>query len=826
MTGEEVTGMMKEKSVRYFWVMLLVVVWGCSEPTISEEAAGPYVEQWSATVEATLRGEAERAAGSEALQARIEAAVAAEEGRPEAAIAFARLVQEVYAEREFAPGLVSDEGLTAAGVVIYEALQDLEAHQLDPGPYRLDTIEEARAQFEEQKGTIAGYEGFEAQAVDREEALAWLMEQPESAFALTEENYEVLTQTLLEDGARGARMREAIEAYQAKRQGLTATSARLEERLAQALVRYAREQRHFRIKEIFLHPRTWDLWNEPDLQKPGRRPDPERGAFLARQIWRDAAHLSEEVAKENEYEIYEAKIKETLRAVLESDDPAHVVKRIAPRQPQYAGLVAEYKRYRAIVEAGGWEEVRRSNGLREGSRGEVVEELKRRLQAEGYFPQDVEIDAQYDEALTAAIRAYQETHQMAVTGRPHHLFWGSLNISAQRRLAQIGLNIRRWRESNVDHDLEVYTFVNVPDFSVAVYQNGERRVEHRTVVGNNGEHRNPFTGEMEHSSRTPTPVAAYIDRVIYNPYWNVTETIRAAEILPEVRKSLETKYVKRLLDIYEEANASADQPRVGGARGLVASAEPAGAEGIEGEGAGENEEVVDDGLTQEEREEVQREARRQEALAKFTEMRRVPLEGTERMENRRFFLVEKLEELRREVYGEGEEAVARFRGKFPYLNWESGEVDVSLTNMENVPSWYEENDYEVVQVGDWEYVRELPGPTNSLGKVKIIFPNYHNIYLHDTPAKNLFNQDIRGFSHGCIRVQDPLDLAEVILEVGGIEGTNIGRILRDEEYYPIFLRKQIPVFVEYYTVRIDEEGRANFLADIYGYDVDALADGS
>lgn len=812
-----------------FWLaplVLGVVISACSEPTIGEEEARLFVEDWASSVEQTLRTEGARSAGSEALQSRIMAALRAEEEQDRGEMPFARLVQEVYGERDYSPRLVGDEGLTAAGQAIWEALQDLEAHQLDPGPYRIETILEALADLEVQKETIADFEGFQAQPVDREEALAWLVEQPVSAFTLEADQFEVLTRTLLEDSQKGSRMRGAIEEYQEKRSGLTVTSARLEERLANGFARYARDQRHFRIKEIFVHPRHWDRWNEQDLQKRGRRPDPDRGAFLARQIWRDAAHLTEAISAEQQDEIHQRNIKAALGEVLDSEDPGNVVARIPPRQPQYAGLVAEYKRYKAMVEAGGWETVRRENSLREGQSHPVVSDLKRRLRAESYFPEDVEITDLYDEDLTAAIRAYQETHQMAVTGRPHHLFWLSLNVPAERRLAQIGLNIKRWRDTNVDHDLRAYTFVNVPDFTVEVYKDGERILQHRTVVGDNNRSLNPLSGEMEYSNRTPTPMAAYIDRVIFNPYWNVTDRIRAVRILPEVRRSLENKYVSRLLSLYEEAQGPAEEPSQ--PRRVVAALRNLGSQGADMESDPAPEEVVDDGMSPEERAEALREARRQEALAKFTEVRRVQVrvEGSDSMESRRFFKIDQLEELRRQVYGEGEEAQARFRGRFPYLDWETGEVDVENTQMDNIPSWYEANGYDVVRIGNWEYVRMLPGPENALGDVKIIFPNYDNIYLHDTPAKSLFNEDIRGFSHGCIRVQNPLELSELLLELGGVEGTNIQAILRGGEYDPIFLREQIPVFLEYYTVRVDDQGRANFLADIYGYDSDALADDS
>lgn len=163
-----------------------------------------------------------------------------------------------------------------------------------------------------------------------------------------------------------------------------------------------------------------------------------------------------------------------------------------------------------------------------------------------------------------------------------------------------------------------------------------------------------------------------------------------------------------------------------------------------------------------------------------------------------------------------------FVGK-PYYNAETGEIDPSTTDPENIPGWYAANNYEVMHAGKkWEYVRMTPGDHNALGFVKIIFPNLHDVYLHDTNARALFRLDIRAFSHGCMRVKDPLKLAEWLLRRDGLyEKNDVPEALKTGDYLPIFLNRQVPVFVEYYTVRVDEKGRANFLADVYDYDDNA-----
>ncbi|WP_290795602.1 L,D-transpeptidase family protein [Flavihumibacter sp. UBA7668] len=116
-------------------------------------------------------------------------------------------------------------------------------------------------------------------------------------------------------------------------------------------------------------------------------------------------------------------------------------------------------------------------------------------------------------------------------------------------------------------------------------------------------------------------------------------------------------------------------------------------------------------------------------------------------------------------------------------------------------------------------VRQKPGPKNSLGLVKFLFPNNYNIYLHDTPSKSLFKEDKRAFSHGCIRISDPEWLADWLLRSDStwtqdsiFKAMNAGK----EKY--VTLKKEVPVFIGYFTAWVDREGRLNFRDDIYGHD--------
>jgi len=99
------------------------------------------------------------------------------------------------------------------------------------------------------------------------------------------------------------------------------------------------------------------------------------------------------------------------------------------------------------------------------------------------------------------------------------------------------------------------------------------------------------------------------------------------------------------------------------------------------------------------------------------------------------------------------------------------------------------------------------GRRNALGLVKFLFPNKFNVYMHDTPAKSLFNRSRRAYSHGCIRLEKPMKLLH-----------SLGYHYRPGKTRWNTLEKQIPVFVEYHTAWVDDDGKVEFRPDIYGYE--------
>jgi L,D-transpeptidase YcbB len=169
---------------------------------------------------------------------------------------------------------------------------------------------------------------------------------------------------------------------------------------------------------------------------------------------------------------------------------------------------------------------------------------------------------------------------------------------------------------------------------------------------------------------------------------------------------------------------------------------------------------------------------------------------------------------------------------WPYLRgggggWYGG-VDTSVLRRHNLKVSYNGHPVDPNQV-DWEGVdirrfqfTQPAGPHNVLGVVKFRFPNKHDVYMHDTPQRELFARGVRTFSHGCIRVQNPQRLAEILLaEDKGWSAAQVGSLLADRDINynkEIRLTRKIPVHVTYFTAVADDNGSVRLFDDIYGHD--------
>lgn len=134
----------------------------------------------------------------------------------------------------------------------------------------------------------------------------------------------------------------------------------------------------------------------------------------------------------------------------------------------------------------------------------------------------------------------------------------------------------------------------------------------------------------------------------------------------------------------------------------------------------------------------------------------------------------------------------------------------------DVKSW--DVDWDNVNLSEYEFVQPA-GESNALGRVKFLFPNRHSVYLHDTPMKSLFNASERLFSHGCVRLRNPLSLAQMLLDRE--KGTDV----EDAEWLAksgplnneVQLNRPIPMHIGYFTVWVNDDGTVNYFDDAYGH---------
>jgi L,D-transpeptidase YcbB len=126
---------------------------------------------------------------------------------------------------------------------------------------------------------------------------------------------------------------------------------------------------------------------------------------------------------------------------------------------------------------------------------------------------------------------------------------------------------------------------------------------------------------------------------------------------------------------------------------------------------------------------------------------------------------------------------------------------------------------------DWSSVtripfqlRQDPGPLNALGRIKFMFPNRFNVYIHDTPAKSLFEKEARFFSYGCMRVQDPERLAEVLLSAQGWTMDRIRAEIAAGKQKIVNLKTKVPVHITYLTAWVNKDGTVHFRNDVYDRD--------
>lgn len=325
---------------------------------------------------------------------------------------------------------------------------------------------------------------------------------------------------------------------------------------------------------------------------------------------------------------------------------------LSPTDPRYRALLQGRDRYRAILARGGWATLPAGPVLKAGAKDAAVLALRQRLTAEGYsVPTSAEPD-RLDPALGAVLAQFQARHGLPEDGVLGAATRRALDTPAATRLAQIELNLERWRWEPRQLPPDRVE-LDIASAEAVLYRAGQSRLTMRVVVG---------------KPATKTPMfASRLEAVVFNPPWNVPTSIVAKEIAPKAARD---------------------------------------------------------------------------------------------------------------------------------------------------PTYLSRHHYVVTPNG----LQQSPGDDNSLGQVKFDLPSPFGVYLHDTPSKGAFARPMRALSHGCMRLEKPLELAAELLGQQGWTRAQVDSAVAAGTTRRVGLVQPTPLFVVYRTAFVDAAGEVEFRPDVYGWD--------
>jgi murein L,D-transpeptidase YcbB/YkuD len=348
---------------------------------------------------------------------------------------------------------------------------------------------------------------------------------------------------------------------------------------------------------------------------------------------------------------------------------------VRPRHWMYAHGRSMLGAYRKIAGDGGWPQVPAGETLEPGMSDPRVVALRRRLAVTDDLAGQSLDQPLYDEPLAAAVRSFQERHQMTADAKVGPATLAELNVPVEDRIRQIRVNLERGRQLLHEINDDDLVIVDIAGYELRYVQNRKVTWTSRVMVGK------PFR---------QTPIfKSTIDHIVINPTWTVPPGILTKDILPAVRR--DPGYLaKRGLEVFDRGGQRVDP---------------------------------------------------------------------------------------------GSIAWGRYTGNnFPY------------------------------------FIRQAAGEDNALGRVKIMFPNPHLVYLHDTPSRSLFERDDRAFSSGCIRVDRPFELVERLLADPAWDAAALQRVVDAGETRTVRLARPVRLLLMYWTVDEDDSGRVVFKRDVYERD--------
>ena len=412
---------------------------------------------------------------------------------------FKLLSTRAYEARGFTSLIFSDgQNLRPAAHELIAAIEDVDAHGLDPEPYRRDALKEllqkvADEQEDYAKAIVAPDEEMPAKMWAVLERLHATLEVNDMAIrvAMEEAEFDDTHIALLDDG----RMR-LDRLFQAKA-NLNDVLRDLDLGLLSRWFRFVYDMR-FALR---LHP---------------FEADKNDGAGVER-------------------------VAEDLFALFSSTDfdaLAEALTALEPQHPEYRKMMAELARYRQLATE--HEPItlpKAAKKLKLGSEGEVVQLLEKRLIMEGYL--EGEVSGAYDERLQSAVSAYQETHQFKLTGLMDRKTRSSMNIPMSRRAEQLARGLQRHRESELHQgkwrfgEFPIQARVNIPQFEATFFKDGVAQRTHRIVVGSNAISVDEQTGYKGFFNRTRL-FSRQMVTVVLNPTWRVPPRIKEQELDPQL----------------------------------------------------------------------------------------------------------------------------------------------------------------------------------------------------------------------------------------------------------------------------------------------------
>jgi murein L,D-transpeptidase YcbB/YkuD len=209
---------------------------------------------------------------------------------------------------------------------------------------------------------------------------------------------------------------------------------------------------------------------------------------------------------------------DVLGAAIDRGRLGDVATKLRPPHGEYSALLKLRREYGALVKSGGWPRVRAGGTVRPGRKDSSIPSLRMRLAASGDLDrQHVTGSSHFDTPVVDALRSFQQRHGLSPSGTLDESTRDALNVSAAERLRQIDVNIERWRLAPRELGSR-HVLVNIPDYYLGLVGNGRTQLGMRVVVG---------------GRETPTPVLSdEMSHIVFNPYWNVPDSIAADEMLP------------------------------------------------------------------------------------------------------------------------------------------------------------------------------------------------------------------------------------------------------------------------------------------------------